>query len=216
MSPVSPTFSLSRRRLLAGLAGSGLAMPMLSLAGCSGSDPSYYTLTPWPGTPRSGGPLTVEVRTPSVAPALDRDNIVRSYKDYRLHLADGASWASALPDMIGRTLALDLGQRLPGSNVYTQNGAISTQALARVELDISRFLEDQSGRAEIEATLSVYRPNSGPAGSRSLHLTHETADASIEALVAGLSELLGQVADVAAGLLLALPPTGQTAGQTTG
>jgi uncharacterized lipoprotein YmbA len=147
-----------------------------------------------------------------VAPYLDRDNIVRSDRDYRLHLADGASWASALPDMIGRTLALDIGQRLSGSNVYTQNGAISTLALALVELDISRFLEDQSGRAEIEATLSVYRPGSGPAGSRSLHLTHETASTSIETLVAGLSELLGQVADVAAGLLLALPPAGPTTG----
>ena len=211
MSPVRPTLALSRRRLLASLAGGGFVLP-LSLSGCSGSDPGYYTLTPWPGKPRPGGPLTVEVRTPGVASYLDRDNIVRSDKDYRLRVADGASWASSLPDMIGRNLALDLAQRLPGSNVYTQTGAISTQALALVELDISRFLEDQSGRAEIEATLSVYRPDSGPAGSRGLHFTHETTDAGIEALVAGLSELLGQVADVAAGLLVALPPPPRTAG----
>ncbi len=209
MNPLRPIPAFSRRRLLAGLAGGGCAaLTPLSLSGCGGSDPNYYTLTPWPGTPRSGGPLTVEVRTPGVAAYLDRDNIVRSDKDYRLHMAAGAAWATALPDMVGRNLALDLGQRLPGSNVYTQTGAISTQALALVELDISRFLEDQSGRAEIEAALSVYRPDSGPAGSRTLHFTHGPENAGIEALVAGLSELLGQVADVAAGMLLALPPAG--------
>ncbi len=205
MSLARPTLGLSRRRLLGSLAIPALSAP-LSLAGCGGSDPSYYTLTPWPGTPKPGGPLTVEVRTPGVAPYLDRDNIVRSDSGYRIKLANGASWASSLPDMIGRNFALDLGQRLPGSNVYTQNGAISTEPLALVELDISRFLEDPSGRAEVEATLSVYRPGSGPAGSQTLHLMHEQENASIEALVAGLSQLLGQVADVAADELRSLPP----------
>ena len=188
---------LSRR----GLLGLGMAAPLLSLAGCSGSDPIYYTLTPWPGTPRPGGPPTVEVRTPSVASYLDRDNIVRNDNDFRLQLARDAAWASSLPDMIGRILALDIGQRLPGSSVQTQNGAISTQALALVEIDVSRFMEDAMDRAEIEATLSVYRSGGGPAGSRSLHFTQSPGDAGVGALVSALSQLLGQVADAAADAL---------------
>ncbi len=202
MRPVRPNCDLSRRALL----GLGLAAPMLSLAGCSASDPGYYTLTPWPGTPRSGGPLTVELRTPSVAAYLDRDSIVRNDRDYRLKLADGAAWASPLPDMIGRNLALDIGQRLPGSSVYIQTGAISTEALALVELDVSRFLEDQAGRAEIAATLSVYRPGSGPTASRSLHFAQAPTDGSVGALVAAFSQLLGQVADATADALQRLPP----------
>lgn len=200
-----PDRALSRRRLLGGLLGSGL-VPLLSLSGCGGGDPTYYTLTPWPGVARPGGPLTVELRTPSVASFLDRDSIVRNDRDYRLTLASNSAWASELPDMIGRNLALDLGQRLPGSNVYTQTGAISTEALAVVELDVSRFLEDASGRAEIEASLAVYRPGSGPVGSRTLHFTGKPADESMGALVAALSALLGQVADVAADTLRTLPP----------
>ena len=203
MRPVRPIRDPSRRTILS----LGLGVPLLSLAGCSGSDPAYYTVTPWPGPVLAGGPLTVELRTPSVAAYLDRDNIVRNDKDYRLKIASDAAWATNLPDMIGRTLALDLGQRLPDSNVYTQSGAISTEALALVELDVSRFLQDEQGRAEIEAMLSVYRPNSGPTGSRHLKFTRMPADGSIRALVAALSQLLGQVADAAAEALHALPPS---------
>lgn len=215
MRPMRPTRDpsrplLARRRLLGGLAGFGLMAPMLPLAGCSGSDPSYYTLTFQPGVARPGGPLTVEVRTPSVASYLDRDNIVRNDTGNRLKLANGASWASSLTDMISRTLVLDLSQRLPGSNVYTQGGAISTEALALVELDISRFLEDASGNAEVQATLLVHRPDSGPSASRSLHFIQRPADAGIGALVAALSMALGQVADAAADTLRALPPSGSS------
>ena len=201
MTSRPPTGDLSRR----GLLGLGLAAPVLSLVGCGASEPGYYTLTPWPGTPVSGGPLTVELRTPGVAAYLDRDGIVRNDRDYRLEMADHATWASPLPDMIGRNLALDIGQRLPDSSVHTQTGAISTEALALVEIDISRFMEGMPGTAEIAATLSVYRPGSGPAGSRSLHFTHDLPDGSVGALVAALSQLLGQVADAAVDALRRLP-----------
>ena len=190
---------LSRRRLL------GLASA-LPLAACGSGEPDYYTLAFSPGTPQPGGPLTVEVRTPSVTAYLDRDTIVRTETDDKLTLAHGSAWAGTLSDMIGRVLAVDLGQRLPGSNVYAESGAISTEALALVELDVSRFLENAQGRAEIVASLSVHRPNAGPSGSRLLHLTGTAADSSVGALVAALSRLLGQVADAAADELRALSP----------
>ena len=115
MTAVRPTRDLRLRlRQLAA------ALAVASLAGCGGSEPSDYTLPPAPGQPKPGGPATVELRTPSVTPYLDRDTIVRSDQDNRLTLADGSSWAGALPDMIGRNLSLDLGQRLPGSTVYAQ------------------------------------------------------------------------------------------------
>ncbi len=198
-----PILDLSRR----GLLGVGLTAPVLWLTGCGASEPSYYTLTPWPGAARPGGPLTVEVRTPSIAPYLDRDGIVRNDRDDHLKIACGAVWASPLTDLIGRTLALDIGQRLPGSSVHTESGAISTQALALVEIDISRFMEGVPGQAVIEATLSVSRPGSGPTGSRNVSFVQHPTDDSVGALVASLSQLLGQVADVAADALQRLPPS---------
>ena len=201
MTAVRPIRHPAPRRVRRQLRQLALAVPLALLAGCGGSDPSYYTLTPVPGQARPGLPLIVELRTPSIAPYLDRDTIVRSEQDNRLKLADGSNWAGTLPDMIGRSLALDLGQRLPGSTVYAQGGAISTEPLARVELDLSRFAEDGSGRAEIEATLSVYRRGSPPLGSRDLHLTLQPADPSVGALVGALSVLLGRVADSAADAL---------------
>ena len=199
-----PRQGLSRRHLLE--RSVVLAASLLPVAGCGSGEPTYYTLTPSPGAPQVGGPLTVEVRTPSIAGTLDRDHIVRRNTAHGLVLADDGVWAGPLAEMIGSTLTLDLGQRLPGSNVYSQSGAISTQALALVELDVSGFMEDSKGRAEITATLSVHRPESGPTGSRSLNLARMPADGSVGALVGAFSELLGEVAGVAASELRALSP----------
>ena len=208
MRPTRPAGGFSRRIFL----GCCAAGPALSLAGCGASDPGYYTLTPWPGLAKPGGPRTVEVRTPSVAPYLDRDFIVRNDRDYRLKLDSRAAWASPLPDMIGRILALDLGQRLPGTTVVAQGGGISTDPLALVELDISRFLEDTAGRAEILAALSVHPPGSGAFSSRTLNLSRTPDNSGIAFLVAALSALLGEVADNAADALRAMPPQADAAG----
>ena len=207
MSRMPPAAGLKRRSLL----GFCATAPLLPLAACGASDPGYYTLTPWPGAAEPGGPLTVEVRSPSVASFLDRDYIVRNDKNYRLKLDDRAAWASALPDMIGRTLALDLAQRLPGSTVFAQGGGISTEPLALVELDISRFLENPAGQAEIELAFSVHRPDSGLFTARTLHLTRAPDGSGIASLVAALSQLLGQVADTTADALRALAKAAPTA-----
>ncbi len=171
---------------------------LLPLAGCGSSDPDYYTLKPWPGAAQGGGPLTLKLRTPGVASTLDRDYIVRSDGGYKLKLAHDAAWSEPLADMIGQTLAQDLQQRLPGTTVFTEAGAISTEAQAVLELDVTRFAQDPAGDVEVTATLSVTRPDSGPAASHPLHLVATPDGAGVDALVAALSRLLGQVADEAA------------------
>ncbi len=173
-------------------------LALLPLAGCGSSDPDYYTLRPWPGQAQGGGPLTLKLRTPGVASSLDRDYIVRSDEGYKLKLAHDAAWSEPLADMIGQTLAQDLQQRLPGTTVFTQAGAISTEAQAVLELDVSRFAQDPAGNVEIAATLSVARPDGGLAASHALHLVTAPDGPGLDALVAALSRLLGQVADEAA------------------
>ncbi len=171
---------------------------LLPLAGCGSSEPDYYTLKPWPGVAQGGGPLTLKLRTPGVASTLDRDYIVRNDGGYKLTLAHDAAWSEPLADMIGQTLAQDLQQRLPGTTVFTQAGAISTKAQAVLELDVSRFAQDPDGNVGITATLSVTRPDGGTAPSHALHLVTTPNGSDVDALVAALSRLLGEVADEAA------------------
>ncbi len=177
------------------------------LAGCGSSDPDYYTLKAWPGVAQGGGPLTLKLRTPGVASTLDRDYIVRSDEGYRLKLAHDAAWSEPLADMIGQTLAQDLQQRLPGTTVFTEAGAISTEAQAVLELDVTQFAQDPAGDVAITGTLSVTRPDSGPAAAHALHLVMTPGGPGVDGLVAALSRLLGEVADEAAGQARQLGPT---------
>jgi uncharacterized lipoprotein YmbA len=136
-----------------------LALPivLVSLAGCSSPDPTYYTLQPVPGTAISGAPATVEVRRPGLAGYLDRSDIVLKSESYTLSLNAQKQWAEPLGDMIGRVLTQDLSQRLPGKSVFTQSGAITADADMRVEVDIQAFDADGSGDAILTAQVAVER-----------------------------------------------------------
>ena len=191
-------------RLRAGLAAASLAA-VLSLSACSSPEPTFYTLTPSPGTSRSGAPQTIEVETPVVADYLNRDDIVLDNNDNQLHVARRAAWAEPLAGAIGRNLALDLSQRLPGSSVYTASSGLSLTADAVVEVNVSRFARDSAGRAEITAMVSTRPRDRKKADIRSVHITSALPDQSPGALAAGLSQLLGQVADQVAAELLTLP-----------
>lgn len=176
------------------------------LAGCGSAEPTYYTLKSWPGVAQGGFPLTIQVRTPTVSSFLDRDYIVRNDKDYRLKLAEDSVWGEPIASLIGSTLTADLRQRLPGSTVFTENGAISTGPQAVVELDVSQFSEDGAGLATIDAALSVQHPDSAAATSQLLHLSMAPSGPTTADLAAALSQLLGQVADAAARQASALAP----------
>lgn len=183
-----------------------LLAPILLLAGCGSVQPEYYILTAQPGTPESGGPRTIEVRTPNIAGYLNRDYIVRSNSGDKLHFIRNAAWAEPLAESIARNLALDLSQRLPGSNVYPANGGMTLKAEAVLDVSVSHFAENNAGQAEIMATISVHRSNAAAADMTSLHVVAPVKDDSAEALTVSLSQLLGQVADEAAKRLRALGP----------
>jgi len=157
---------------------------LILLVGCGSVQPEYYTLTLWPGAPRGGGPSTVEVQTPTVADYLNRDYIVLDDSGDQLHLASNVAWAEPLSEGIGRNLALDLSQRLPGSTVHTADSGISTTAKAAVEINVSHFAEDDAGRAEITAMVSVRRQNVPESDVRPLQIVTSVKDRSIGALAA--------------------------------
>lgn len=177
------------------------------LMGCS-SDPTLYSLAPVSGAAHSGGPAVVEVRTPVVSQSLDRDSIVRQDRNYKLKISHDDAWSEPLGSLIGRTLATDLSQRLPGTVVFAQNDAVASRPQAFVELTVTAFNENQNGEARLAGALSVHRAGEGtpvvltvPVDLTTSFESHGTGH-----LVAALSRMLGALADQAAGQLLSLPP----------
>ena len=174
-----------------------LAIAILAaLAGCSSPEPAYYTLQPVPGTAVPGGPATVEVRRPGLAGYLDRSDVVLRSADYRLAVNSQVRWAEPLGDMIGRVLTQDLSQRLPGSSVFAESGAISADPQLRVEVDVLGFDENAGGAVVLTAEIAVERGTTHkPLATRHVALNAQPDVPGAGSLAAAMSGLLGSLAD---------------------
>ena len=165
-----------------------------------------------PGQPAPGGPRFVEVRQPTIASGLDRDRIVTADSGYKLTVSANDAWGDSLAGQISRTLAGDLAQRLPGTSVFAENDAVSTEPQAYVELSVTRFSAGPSGAVQIEAALSVKGAQAGaPDTSGQFYMQRVLVQApavssGTMAMVEALSQLLGQLADQAAAQLRMMPP----------
>lgn len=188
-----------------------VAAGLLALGGCGSSDPALYSLAPVPATQAvtvdTQVPAVIEVRMPGVPPSLDRQNIVGVQDDYSLSTLSAAAWSEPLAPMLGHVLSTDLQQRLPGRTVFAQNDATTVPAQAFVEVEITRFARDGAGLVHLAGSLSVHRAGDPEHGlSTPLDLTAPATGSGTRAMVAALSQLTGQVADMAARQLGMLPP----------
>ncbi len=185
-----------------------LAPLILGVTRCASPDPAIYTLRAVNGAVLGGGLTAVKIARPGLAGYLDRPEIVRDSGVSRLTLNGGERWGEPLGDMVGRVLALDLAQRLPGSSVFTEAGTISVDPSATVELDIQRFDLDTSGAVILLVQTAVEQGRShDPAYTRSLRFMIPTPDTRTPEVVAAMSEALGQLADAVAGMLRQLSAT---------
>ncbi len=186
-----------------------MAPALLALWGCASADPAIYTMRAVPGQAIGGGPPAIKLARPGLAGYLDRPEIVRDSSASRLKLNGGERWGEPLGDMIGRVLALDLSQRLPGSSVFTEAGTISVDASATIELDVQRFDLDTNGQVVLLAQVAVEQGRShDPSATHSLRLTVQPTGTGTPELVAAESSALGQMADQLAGLLRGPIPVG--------
>src|SRR5471032_499830 len=136
------TMSLSRRRLVS-LALPALGLPSLLAAACASPEPVLYTIPMKPGPVLPGGPRIVQLRDIGLASYLDRREIVRSSEGYKLGVSSNNWWGETLGTMLGRVIVIGLSERLPGSSIYAEGGAISADPNAIVSINIQRLDLDQ-------------------------------------------------------------------------
>jgi uncharacterized lipoprotein YmbA len=168
----------------------------LNVASCASPDPAIYTLEPVPGAALRMPARTIELRRPGLAGYLDRSDIVLKNDGYRLHVNSQSRWAEPLGDMIGRVLADDLGQRLPGSLVFSPSGAITADPSMWIEINIQRFDQQPDGRVVLMAEIAVEGGHGhSPLATSSLQVDALPDQPGAGGIVATMSALLGKVAD---------------------
>lgn len=183
-----------------------LAVGAATLAGCASPNPRLYTLATVPGAPQPGGPRIVVLRTVGLARYLERPEIVVSSEQYRLNVAANDWWGEPLGAMLGRTLIAELQQRLPGTGVFGETGAIAVDPDARAEVNVQRLDADATGTVVLDAQIAVsFAARPSDIRTRMLHFTVPPPLPGITGHVAAASLAIGQLADALAAMLRGSP-----------
>ncbi len=161
-------------------------------AACASPNPSLYVLAAIPGATHPGAPRNIEVRGVSLARYLERSQIVRSSEDYRMDVLSNDWWGEPLDAMMNRILVQELNQRLSGSTVYGDSGAISTPPDASVEINVQRFDLNRDGLLLLAAQVAAGARGTVP---RDVSLAVRPMDATTPALVAAMSAAVARLAD---------------------
>ena len=168
---------------------------VLLLAACGVSpDPTLYVLQSAPGTAVATRPVGVELRRVTIAGYLDRPELVRGPRDYRLSVDDTSRWGEPLAAMLDRVITEDLVQRLPHASVFSEAGAISTKPDLVLELDIQRLDTDADGAVVLVAQVAI-RPENGTAKATTLRLRQPSGAINAAGQAAAMSMALGALAD---------------------
>jgi len=192
MTSQTPT---GRRHFLA------LAVPLVAAACGSSTDPSLYILTIKPGPVLQGGPPVVQLREIGLARYLDRREIVRSSDGNRLDVAYNDWWGESLGAMLARVLVVGLSQRLPGSSIYNESGAIASDPNAILAVNIQRLDVDPAGNLELLAQAAVEFNRPKRSAARTFRIAKPVAAATVAGQVAAISDAVAELSDGLASLL---------------
>lgn len=184
---------LSRRLLF--------ALPAAAAA-CSSPEPVLYTIPMKPGPVLNGGPKSVRLRDISLPAYLDRREIVSTSSNYKLGVRSNDWWAEPLAGLLSRTIVVGLAQRLPGSNVYAEGGAVPADADAVVGVNIQRLDANAAGTVELmaQAGVELYRPRRQ--NTRTFTITKAAPAANVEGQVAAITDVVAELTDGLAQMLV--------------
>jgi len=178
-----------------------LALPFAA-AGCGASpDPGLYTLAVRSGPALPKGPRIVQVRDIGLPGYLDRKEIVRSTEDYKLDVRANSWWGEPLGGMLGRTVVLELGQRLPNSKVYSEAGSITLDPNAVVGIDVQRLDADKAGNVILLAQVAIQFNRPTRQAARNFSITRAVPTPDTAGHVAAMSDAVGELADGIAAML---------------
>lgn len=177
-----------------------LALPLLAAA-CSSPDPVYYTIVTRTGPTLPGGPKIVMVKDIGLASYLDRREIVRSSESYTLDIRANAWWGEPLASLLNRVVVVELSQRLPGSTVYGESGAITADYNAAVAINIQRLDADKANNLVLVAQVAAEFNRPRRLAARTFTITRPMATPDTPGLVAAISDALGELSDGIATLL---------------
>ncbi len=169
---------------------------LAGLAGCASPNPNLYTLAAVPGAARQARVGSVELRRVGLAGYLDRSEIVHSDSQYRIRVSDIDRWGEPMGSMLERVFTEDLVQRLPGTSVFTEAGAISTRPDLVLEIDVQRLDADATGNVVLLAQVAIQHDDATQAtAANEVRLTIRPAGPRTTDLVAAMSTVIGQFAD---------------------
>ena len=171
------------------------------LTGCTSPNPALYTIAVQPGPAVAGGPKIIVLRDIGLAGYLDRPGIVRASDGYRLEVMSNDTWGEPLGAMIGRVLAVELAQRLPGSNVYGERGVISPNPDATVAVNIQRMDIDSSGNLELLAQAEIEFSHRKDTPAKTFQISKPVASVTTPDEVAAISAAISELADGVAHML---------------
>ena len=130
-----------------------LLAALLGLTACGASEPTrFYLLSPEPqaSAERLAGPV-VFVDQATIAPYLDRAQIVSRIAPDQVAFADVRTWAEPVTSMITRYLVDELGARFGPDRVLETPARRDLAPDFRLAIDVQRFDGDQAGIMVLDA-----------------------------------------------------------------
>ncbi len=179
-----------------------LALPLpLIAAACSSPDPVYYTIVTRTGPTLPAGPKIVMVKDVGLASYLDRREIVRSSESYTLDIRANSWWGEPLAGLLNRVVVVELSQRLPGSTVYGESGAITADYNAAVGINVQRLDADKANNLVLVAQVAVEFNRPRRMAARTFTITRPMPTPDTPGLVAAISDAIGELSDGIATML---------------
>jgi uncharacterized lipoprotein YmbA len=181
------------------------AAVLLIVAGCESPPTEFYTLSNMQMPPRGQStPRTVVGVGPVTLPDyLDRPQIVTRASGNRMMLAAFNAWVEPMDGMFTRVLVENLSTLLATDNVVTLPQRRPTPLDYQVEVDVTRFDADASGRAVLDARWKVFGKDGEQLieEGRSTIVEPATRPDSYEDIVAAMSRALAEMSSTIAGTI---------------